>query len=181
MSKEDQKGFTLLEVVVVIAMLTILTAIAGFYLVGRAQRASLKKDANDIAHYMVLAKTGAIRDTTVWAIQFDPAGRQYVVLSNSGEDAGSEDWTDGDEVVYQRVRLSAKINFGSGKGLRPGATVLPIDGVSFSADRVVFNPNGTSESGTVYLKNDENETFAMSSLATTGRVKVWKNYGSGWD
>lgn len=176
----DSRGVTLLETLIVLALMSILMGAAFFYMGNRGARAQLKSDARDMVSTMKLARTGAIRDSKPWALRFDTVNRRYVVYSDSGEDVGVEDWSDGDETVYRTIRLSASVVYGSRQGKRPDATSLPADGVSFTGDQVVFNPNGTSQSGTVYLSVPDGATMAAGSLSTTGRVKIWSNYGSGW-
>ncbi len=178
--KLNNKGFTLIESLIVISIMAITLSMAYFMMGGKDARAQLKSNARDIASHMKLARTGAIRDSRPWAIQFDPANGRYLIYKDSGETVGSENWSDGDEIVYRTVDLNSRVSYGTDQGMRPGGTSLPGDGISFSADRVVFNRNGTSESGTVYLKSDAGDTFAISSLSTTGRVKIWRNYGGGW-
>jgi Tfp pilus assembly protein FimT len=143
--------------------------------------AQLKSDARDIVSNMQLARVNAIRDTRPWAIQFDTDNQRYLIYSNSGEEWKSEDWTDGDETVFRNVMLNRRVNFGTNKGARPGGTMPANGSITYSANRVVFNPNGTSESGTVYLTIGSGETIAISSLSTTGRIKVWENFGNAWN
>jgi prepilin-type N-terminal cleavage/methylation domain-containing protein len=179
-AKLNNKGVTLVEMIIVIGIMAITLGTAYFMMGGQDARARLKSDARDLAGYMKLARTGAIRDGRPWAIQFDTSNRRYRIYRDSGEAVGSENWADGDETVYRTVNLAIGVDFGSAQGPYSTTVTLPDDGVSFSADRVVFNRNGTSESGTVYLTVAGGETFAVGSLSTTGRVKVWSNYGSGW-
>ena len=176
----SNKGVTLLETLIVLCLMSILAGAAYFMMGGRGARARLKSESRDIASYMKLARAGAIRDSRPWAIQFDVANRRYLIFNDSGEQVGSENWSDGDETIYRTIDLSGQVSFGSGQGMRPGGSSLPDDGVSFSGNRVMFNPNGTSESGTVYLSNAGGDTLAVGSLATTGRIKIWFNFGSGW-
>ncbi len=176
----NNRGVTLIETLIVMSIMAITMPVAYFMMGGRDARAQLKSNSRDIASYMKLARTGAIRDSRPWAIQFDPGNQRYQIYNNSGEAVGAEDWSDGDESVYRTVNLPERVDFGSAQGKRPDASTDPLDGVSFSANRVVFNRNGTSESGTVYLMATGGETFAVSSLSFTGRVKIWANYGSGW-
>lgn len=179
-AKLNNKGVTLVEMIIVIAIMAITLGTAYTMMGGQSARAQLKSDARDLAGYMKLARTGAIRDGRAWAIKFDTSNRRYMIYRDSGESVGSEDWDDGDETIYRTVNLATGVDFGSAQDKRPGASTLPDDGVSFLPDRVDFNRNGTSMSGTVYLSIGSGETFAVGSLSTTGRVKVWSNYGSGW-
>lgn len=176
----NNRGMTLIETLIVISIMAVTMSIAYFMMGGKNTRARLKTESRDIASYMKLARTGAIRDSRPWAIDFDQANRRYLIYNDSGEALGSEDWTDGDESVYRTVNLDDRVSYGSSQGMRPGGASLPGDGISFAGNRVVFNRNGTSMSGTVYLNGTNGETFAVSSLSTTGRVKLWSNYGSGW-
>lgn len=176
----NERGVTLLEMLIVVVLMTVMVGTTYFYLGNRGARAQLKSDVRDVVSHMKLARGGAIRDCRPWALVFDTANRRYRVYSDSGENVGSEDWDDGDETVYRTIRLSELVVYGSQKGMRPGATSLPTDGVSFTSNRVVFNPDGTSQSGTVYLTVPDGATMAAGSRSTTGMVKIWKNYGSGW-
>jgi type II secretion system protein H len=176
-----QAGVTLIELIIVIAIIGIILGIAITTIGNRSPVAQLKSDARDIVSNMQLARVNAIRDTRPWAIQFDTDNQRYLIYSNSGEEWKSEDWTDGDETVFRNVMLNRRVNFGTNKGARPGGTMPANGSITYSANRVVFNPNGTSESGTVYLTIGSGETIAISSLSTTGRIKVWENFGNAWN
>jgi hypothetical protein len=54
------------------------------------------------------------------------------------------------------------------------------NGVTYSAERAVFNPNGTGKAGAVYLQLPGGETYAVVTSSFTGRTKVWKNYHGTW-
>lgn len=180
-----QAGFTLMEVLVVVAIFGILIAIAVTTIGNRGPRMRLKSDARDLVSHMQLARINAIRDSRPWAIQFDPDNRRYLIYSSSGEERGEEAvWDDGNETTYRTIALSNAVQFGSQQGVPNASWSLPGDGVSFSANRVVFNSNGTIESseinGTVYLSISSGETFAISLPSIAASIKTWFNYGGDW-
>ncbi len=164
-------GFTLIELIVVLAILSILLFMAVPSFMGWTPRSSLKRATRDIVSSFEQARMESVKRNKTWAVEFDPIADEYKILSDYG----------GDEETFRTVSLSGyrNISFGTGYGGRPGAT-NPADGVSFTGNRVIFNPNGTSKSGTVYIMTANMDTFAVGCLSNTGRIKTWCNYGSGW-
>jgi len=190
MRKIGQKGFTLVEVVIVIALFAIMLTIAGYYMGGQGNKARLKSAARDLVSNMTLARVSAIRDTRPWAILFEPGNDRYIVYNYCGEDpANPVHWNDGDEAVFRSITLPQNVSFASNKDGLDGNPVA--DPVSYDdyvdpdgnplVDLVIFNPDGTSsEGGKIYLTIPSGETFAVSNLRATGRIKAQRDYGSGW-
>jgi len=165
----SNKGFTLMEMIIVIAIGMVVSAIAIPNFLGLSPRAKLKSSARDVVSAMQLARVNAIRNSSTWAVYFDTGNSEFRVLSDDG---GDGTWNDGNETVYRTVPIpgTSKIIYGTDYGARPsepnpGAT----DGVSFSDNRMVFNADGTSITGTVYLKNDEGGTYAVGGQFDSGQ------------
>ena len=134
-----------------------------------------------------------MRDGRKRAILFDLDADVYRVV-HSGDDGLLYNE---DDVTEKTVTLAdyGQVSFGIGDGVgaRPGDTVPENGAVSFSHDRVQFNPDGTGKDdadepdkaiidlGSVYIKNDKGQTFAVGSTNATGRVKAWVDYGQGWE
>ena len=180
MKRYDHSGFTLVELMVVGAIIAIGAAMAFPIFLKHQERIELKRAGRSVLSDLQSARINSFRDTTNWAVQFTDSG--YKVLSAPGSGG---DWSADDAVVFKEVTLSdfGRISPGTGQGPRPGSTASPSTaGTTYNNDRVVFNPNGTTvvPSGTVYVKNESGDTFAVGTIAATGRVKVWVNYGSGW-
>ena len=168
--KRRESGFTFVELMVIVVILGIMLAIAVPNFMGFSPKARLKAAARNIVSDMQFARIKALRDRSTWTIQFDTGAEQYQVLSGS--------------TVFKTVSFSnyPGITLGNSYGARPdepnpGST----DGVSFTNNMVVYNSDGTSVAGTVYIKNRNNVTVAVGCLAAAGRIKTWYNYGPGWE
>ncbi|MFH0844695.1 MAG: GspH/FimT family pseudopilin [Pseudomonadota bacterium] len=177
--KKWPSGFTLMEMIVVMAIVAVMILIAVPSFLSISSRGQLKSAARDIISNMQYTRIQAIKKSATWAVQFDVADSRYRLLSDDGAD---DTWNTGDDTVYKTVNLSdyPGVSYGSGHGVYPGGSSVD-NGVTFSADRVTFKSNGTSESGTVYIKNREGDTFAITSLSATGRIKTYYHYGTAWE
>lgn len=182
---KDCKGLTLLEILLAMVIAGLLAAIAGPDLLGTTRRARLQSAANDVFTNMQRAKLNAINQSASWAIHFDTGSEQYRILSADG---GDGDWTNGNETVAATIPLSdySGISFGTSQGSRPeeqDPTAAGADGVSFANNVTVFTPSGVIEStslGSVYLSNEDGDTFAVGINTLAGLAKTWHNYSGGW-
>lgn len=119
---------------------------------------------------------------------FEPETGTYAVVNpgpNMVLDTKKGTAIRGDDVLEKVVSLGDRhkgIRFGTAGGKIPTARSVPEDGVSFTGDRVEFLSMGrANKGGTVYLKNEREETFAVSLEFNNARVKLWRNYGGGWE
>ena len=177
-----QNGFTLIELMVVIVLIAVAGAISipGFTIWLPNYR--LRTAANDLYANLQLAKAGAVRDHSTWAVRFDTGNNRYELLSGEGGTAG---WTDGDEIVEKTVNLS---DYGSGIAFGHGGATSAMGGgfddeVTYSVPEnnvATFNSRGTCSSGYVYLQNNRNNSFTVGSLSC-GAVRMRKWSGSAWD
>jgi len=180
----DNKGFTIIEVIIVIVVIGIMAAIAVPNFLGYLPESRLKNASRDLFSNLQLAKIGSIKNNTDWAIVFNVAAGEYYVCSDDG---GDSTWTGpgGNDTVEKTVVLA---DYGSGVTYGNGSatTAAPLDttfgdGVTFSGDVVVLEPRGTTQgSGTVFLTNVTNTPCIGVAMTSAGVVRLRRWTGSTW-
>jgi prepilin-type N-terminal cleavage/methylation domain-containing protein len=181
-----EKGFTLIELIIVIALIGIISAIAYPNFQEWIWKIRVNGAVKGLAMEMNLTKVKAISENRKYWIKFTPSGTQYEVYGNKdGDDA-----MDTDELV-KTVALSSGIRFGISSGTRATDNTddAPGDGVSFSggADYAFFTSDGRGNMGSVYLipsmdaasgRMDRMRAITISGPAY--KVKVYRHTGIKW-
>jgi type IV fimbrial biogenesis protein FimT len=173
---KKQSGFTMIEVVVVMALIAIAATVAIPTFTVWLPNYRLRAATNDLYANLQLAKSGAVRDHGEWAVQFDTVNNSYGLFSN---------WLEANQALVKTVDLS---DYGSGVAFGHGnatddvpAGANPIsDDITYGGDVAVFNMRGTCSAGYVYLDNSRNNTFAVGSLSS-GAVRMRRWSGSTWE
>ena len=152
-----QDGFTIIELIVVIAVIGIMAAIAVPNFLSWLPRYRLKSAARDLYSYLQRAKIGAIKSNKKWAIVFNADAGIYEVCSGKGPD---NTWGGTNDVV-KKVILSdygSGVTFGKGSASDPIGGTFGSDFITYSSPKnvVVMNSRGTGNSGYVYLTNSSN-------------------------
>jgi len=143
-----RRGFSLVELMIVIALIGILTSIAIPSWNRYRQNADLKTAARGIAGDVFNMKQRAVSEQTRYRIIFDLANHRYQLIKGST----------GNDVIQTRD-LS---EYG------PGITLTK---TTFTNDTVNFFTRGTTDWGTVSLKNSR-ESTATVTLNPVGRTHV---------
>ena len=105
---EKQKGFTIYELIVVIGIMAILSAIAVPNMLSWRLEAKLRSASNTIRGDLQLAKRRALKESTIIAVIFTTNG--YNIFTDNGAGANSGNWNlDADEVVVKNRQLPAGI------------------------------------------------------------------------
>ncbi|MCP3953414.1 MAG: prepilin-type N-terminal cleavage/methylation domain-containing protein [Desulfobacterales bacterium] len=167
----ENRGFTLIELLVVIAIIGIITAIAVPNYMTYLARVRLKAACREMSTMLQFARTQALGSDEAWRVAFDPAAECYYLL-------------DGSTNVFQVIDLAQHpgISFGSNNPAPIDANHVgpPADGITYVGEKVKFNPEGTATAGTVYLRNSRGDTMALGTTSATGRIKIWYDFGTGW-
>ena len=166
---EKNGGFTLLEVIIVVAILSILSAFVIPRIDDWRQNLQLNSATRDIYSNLQKAKLEAIKTRTYCTVSFDANG--YVIYLDADKDLVQ----DAGEQVISSVSLSDYENVsldtskGGGDGLLFSGTD---DGIAFSVTGLPRDSAGALALGTIFLKQDHRDKTAEISITRAGSIQI---------
>jgi type II secretory pathway pseudopilin PulG len=163
-----------MELLVVIALVAILAAFSVPFLGSSTSKSNLNKETDFIAGTMMTSRIKAMEKGFPFRLDFDALKMTFTCFGDKNSN-GIKD--DGEEVLGP-YRLEDRIIFGSGISRGPNDTEVPVDGISLVDNRLSFNTLGSSNAGTIYLKNNAGTT-AIRVMPASGTVVCWI-YDGNW-
>ena len=175
-------GFTLLELLFMVAIAGTLAAIAVSHSLRALDDFHTRSAARHLAQRIASARIDAVRRATAHGFRFAPAASDYtmtLVADGNRNGVRTSELASGiDRVLSEPERIDHHfpgVSFGLHEGI-PDADGYPagsLDGVRIGASRLlVVNVDGTSSSGTLYLRGAGRSQYAVRVLGVTGRVRV---------
>ena len=169
----NSKGFTMIELFIVIVIFGIVTAMAVPNFIGWLSNYNLKTAANELYSNMQFARLNAVKQNKEWALVFDTANGVYYVCSDNGDGDWTTFDTDQSQAIERTVTLSdyaEDIVYGMGNASKN----VTITGGSF-ANGAVFGARGTCGSeGYIYLTNTKGTAYAVG--AGLGGVIIYRQW-----
>lgn len=151
-----QTGFTLVELMIVVAIVAVLASVGGIALNSQMPKYRLRGDTKAIASSLMLARMKATS-----------TGLQYRIEFNL--DASPQE--------YRLQRGGSWSNESYRKELSFGVSIKKINGNVGGLQRITFNPNGSSASGTgniLVSLGSLSEGYQISLTPATGRIQNQK-------
>ena len=149
----NSSGFTLIELIIAMAVFAILAAIAIPNYIGWLPKRHLQSSAVAVQAAINLAKITAIRENTDVVLTFDPANESYLAFIDTDED-GSQDTG---ERTIRNKRMSPGINLQS---------------TTLTDDKLTFNSRGLADAGgdiTLINRRGEDRTI---NVTITGMSRI---------
>mgnify|MGYP006299388009 CR=1 FL=1 len=146
----NNKGFTLIELVIVISIIFILATVSNYSFRSVIDYFKLKSNFREIYANFLKARQLAIINQERFGIAFDVTGNKYTVFRKGG-------------VVLRTINLSKGIKYVKKE-------------IDFGKDnKMRFTPMGTAEGGHITITNNFDKRYTIIVYSHTGRVRFEKN------
>ena len=142
----NARGFTLLELMIALAVIAILAGIAVPNYIGWLPKRHLRSSAVDVQSAIQLAKMTAIRENTSVSLKFDTGSDNYQAFIDANADGNP------DGAVFRSKEMS------------PG---IDMTGTGFGSDTITFNSRGLADAaGNITLRNNLGQNLTVSVTLT---------------
>lgn len=163
-SNSNQKGYSVLETVIVIVLIGIISGLAAPNMSAMLTSYRLKSAANELSSIMQLAKVTAIAQNANSVVTFNTTNQSYSSFSDNGEGGGTT-------------------NDGIQSGTEPTIKTVSVKNIYYNqvtlnapsfGNSIVFTSQGTcNQSGTVSLHNSSGDSLQIL-ITMAGAIKVVK-------
>lgn len=167
----NESGFTLLEVLIVVAIFAIGSAIAIPNLMQMGRKDALKTDARLIKDSLAKARMEAIRRNAPVIVEFRQPTNDYVAFVDSGASGTANAYDNTDDLILKNTLSSSTFDTSQNGG----------DGIAIGAgNSIVWDTKGMStditggmSNGSIYLKNNDGVSFKVI-INQTGNIRIEK-------
>jgi len=171
----ENRGFSLVEFAIVIAVMSLMAALAVPMVASSMRSLQLNADARNIASALTVARMKATSQMTRYQLVFDVDANQWRMQKFNKTSGNYED----DGAV---TTLSSGVAH-SGIAFQAQSDSAPTGFVEQSSSFIRFNSRGLPVDGdggssAIYLSNGETNYAVTVSLA--GKVQLWKNEDGQW-
>jgi type II secretion system protein H len=146
-----EKGFTLIELIIVIGLIGIMSTVAVYSWQGYRDNINLRTAAREVMSDIASCKQRSVSEGVEYCIQFTDGSPNYSINASSCD-------------TPTQTQAKNLTNFGSNLYVY----------TNFNSNQLGFLPRGTlsSNTGTIWVRNSR-YSWAVITLNITGRTYVW--------
>jgi prepilin-type N-terminal cleavage/methylation domain-containing protein len=175
--KED-KGFSLIELAVVIAVIAIMAAVTVPTISQTMRNLKSRTDARSIATALTVAKLKATSQFTRYQVRFSLSQNRWI-LEKFNKNTGEFE-SDGAETTLSKEDSDYRVAFQTSSSSAPtGFSTTSSDLIRFNSRGVPINIAGVAiADSAVYLQDPDNLYVVTVSLS--GKVQLWQKRSGTW-
>lgn len=169
--REQQHGFTIAEILLVLFIIVLIGTVGGGICVGTYKRMLAEKAARDFAYAAKYARITAIERQSPCRMLLNPEKNAFALLVYQlDQETGRTE-----QVPMRDLYFKKPVEFG-GDVKFEGIKITPVGAEQITQDEqpetIVFSPNGTASSAIVQIGDGKNH-YTVSICAATGRAKMY--------
>lgn len=173
-------GFTLLELMVVVVLIGLVTAMILPEMKGTFQDMLLRSTARDLISAFSLASSQAVTVNQTHRVRLDQSSGHYFVEKPARKSEQASGFVPVRDMPGAKGNLDRRIQVeirkpkeGAGEGAEDGSASPPdFPGRPADGDAMAFYSDGTAEAGEIVLRDGEGFGLALRINPTTARVHV---------
>ena len=176
-----RKGFTLLELLVVLVIISIMAAFVGPRIAGSMSSLTLKTAAKKVAASLRYARSQATSESRPYFVLFDTDKGRLTIkpgqtatkedkekeAAEGEQDPGTSEEIADDNPIKDRFKVYALP-----EGVRFDKVISDENEAASDIFQIVFFPNGGSSGGEVLLENDRGRRYNISVDFVVGTVRL---------
>jgi general secretion pathway protein H len=165
--RSRREGFSLIELIIVLVILSVITALVVPRLTQSLSRMNIESTARRVASALRLARSLAVTEKVPYLAEFDMGADMLTVVSyQTSFEEGNSLESEVNQTLAPRVyELTDGVHFKEG---------VSLDGEALTTGtfQMAFFPAGGSSGGRVVLGDDEERFFSIDVDGITGLVKI---------
>ncbi len=166
----DGQGFTLTEILLVVAIIAMVAGLGGGYCIGSYKRLLVEKTARQLLVMATYARIMAVEQQRPYELQLDAGNRGFLLATTlENPQTGETERTIVRDFYCRPVEFDGDIQFE--QVLLTSATGEELDPTDME-QKLVFLPNGSAESAVLQI-GDGKSHYTVAVVAATGKAKLY--------
>jgi len=146
------KGFTLIEIIIVLFIIGLATGIAGIMISRNSSSLELRKFTKEMTSVLRYARNSAVSEKQIYCLSFDPEKNMVTLYSET------IDYKINDLVLSKELPDGIEIMIGEGQ----------------DDPHLEFMPQGNSSGGMIEIRDREGRAYYIEVNRITGKINVGK-------
>jgi prepilin-type N-terminal cleavage/methylation domain-containing protein len=168
--KSAIRAFTLMEILLVTAIIAMVAGLGGTYCIGTYKRLMVEKTARQLLQMAIYARIMAIEQQRPYELRLEGGNRGFLLTTTAvNRQTGATEQVVVHDYYCRPVEFEGDVKFED--MILPEMTGMPTRG-SEDAEKVVFLPNGSAETAVLQL-GDGTSHYALAVVAATGKATLY--------